>query len=74
MNEQGNTGGEMRGGSEVVEAPSQSAIATLIGIFTGPKKTFQALAAKPRGATPAFVYRQHSNAAPMSRRSAPQAV
>jgi pyrroloquinoline quinone biosynthesis protein E len=26
------------------------------------------------GATPAFVYRQHSNAAPMSRRPAPQAV
>ncbi|HYQ89732.1 MAG TPA: YIP1 family protein [Candidatus Binatia bacterium] len=55
MNEQGNTGGEMRGGSEVVDAPPQSAIATLIGIFTSPKKTLQALAVKPRLLAPILV-------------------
>jgi len=54
MNEQGNTGGEMRGDSEAVQAP-QSAIGTLIGIFTSPSKTFQALGVKPRLLAPILV-------------------
>ncbi|HYQ90462.1 MAG TPA: YIP1 family protein [Candidatus Binatia bacterium] len=55
MNEQGNTGGETRGGSEVVDAPSQSAIGTLIGIFISPKKTFESLAARPRILAPVLL-------------------
>src|SRR5258705_8345782 len=35
-------------GSPAPEAPPMSAPATLVGIFTSPKATFQSLAAKPR--------------------------
>src|SRR5437899_1262987 len=55
MNEQGNTGGEIRGASEVADAPPQSAIGTLIGVFTSPMKTLEALAVKPRLLAPILV-------------------
>jgi hypothetical protein len=51
MNEQGNTGGE----SSSQEAPPQSAIGTLVGIFTSPNKSLQALAMKPRLLAPILV-------------------
>jgi Yip1-like protein len=37
------------------EAPTQSAVASLTGIFTNPRGTFQALAAKPRLLAPILV-------------------
>ena len=42
-------------GSLAVETPPQSAMGTLVGIFSNPKKTFQALSAKPRLLAPILV-------------------
>jgi len=49
-------GAEIAGGSGIsTEAPSKSAVGTLIGVFTEPRQTFAALAAKPRILAPILV-------------------
>jgi len=42
-------------GSVAVETPPQSAVGSLVGIFTNPKGTFQSLSAKPRLLAPILV-------------------
>ena len=42
-------------GSVAVETPPQSAVGTLVGIFTSPKKTFESLAVRPRVLAPVLL-------------------
>ena len=47
--------GTMAPEGQAQEAPPQSALATLIGVFTNPRGTFQSLSAKPRLLAPILV-------------------